>query len=47
MSAKGLTVVIHSAIDMYAFIDKLIAKTYDGAAVMSGCEGGVQTIFKK
>ena len=34
MSAKGLGGVIQANIDIFKFKDKLIAQTYDGAAVM-------------
>lgn len=47
LSARGLAEVIRSAIEIYTLKDKLIAQTYDGAAVMSGSEGGVQTILRK
>ena len=47
MSAKGLAEVIQRAIEIYALKDKLIAQTYDGAAVMSGSSGGVQTILRQ
>lgn len=45
-SAKGMVDVITEALREFDLANKLISQTYDGAAVMSGTNAGVQTLIK-
>lgn len=46
-TAIGLSNAIKQALEPLGLTDELIAQTYDGAAVMSGNVGGVQTLMKE
>ena len=45
-SAKGLAGALNEQLCVFKANDKLIAQAYDGAAVMSGSIGGVQTLVR-
>lgn len=44
--AEALANKIMSVLRNFNCFEKLVAQTYDGAAVMSGEKGGVQTIIR-
>ena len=46
-TAIGLSTAIKHALEPLGLRDKLVAQTYDGAAVMSGSVGGVQILMKE
>lgn len=46
-TADGLASVLKDELEMFGLQKKLVAQTYDGAAVMSGSRGGVQIRMKE
>lgn len=46
-TAAGLSAKILEVLNSCQVTDKLVSQTYDGASVMSGCRGGVQTIIRQ
>ncbi|KAM4557752.1 zinc finger MYM-type protein 1-like [Odontesthes bonariensis] len=46
-TAIGLSTAIKKALEPLRLTEKLIAQTYDGAAVMRGSVGGVQTLMRE
>ena len=46
-SAAGISEILQNILRLYDVREKLIAQTYDGAAVMSGSRNGVQALIKR
>ena len=46
-TAIGLSTAIKHALEPLGLTDKLLAQTYDGAAVVRGSVGGVQVLMKE
>lgn len=46
-TATGLATLILEQLEARSCLSKLVSQTYDGASVMSGNKGGVQTIIRR
>ena len=46
-TAEGLTTILMEELEQFKLTDRLIAQAFDGAAVMRGSRGGVQTLMRQ